>query len=89
MNIKEKNMLKFAKAYAKIAGFKLNENKEELMMTIKGLVHNKEKHGFQYCPCRIVTGNKEKDKAKICPCIWHKDEIKKWGHCLCRLFWKK
>jgi len=88
-NSAEEKMLEFAQAYAKKAGFKLNDNKKELMMVIGGLVHNKEKYGFQYCPCRVVTGNKKEDAKKICPCFWHKDEIKKWGHCLCKLFWKK
>jgi len=80
--LKEKKAItKFAKTYAKESNFSLNKNKKILDRVIRGLTKNKLFKGQQYCPCRIPT------KESICPCIWHKNEInKKWGHCLCRLF---
>jgi len=53
------------------------------------LKKNGDKYGERYCPCRVITGNFEEDKVIICPCIYHKQEIKDWGHCLCRLFFDK
>lgn len=74
--------------YAKSNGFQLNPDKEAAERVIAGLLRNEEKYGEKYCPCRIISGNKEEDSKKICPCAWHKDEIKKDGHCLCNLYVK-
>lgn len=74
--------------YAKKSGFQLNPNQEVVKRLIKGLLGNEKKYGQRYCPCRRITGNKEEDKPKICPCLYHKEEIKKDGHCLCGLFVK-
>ena len=84
---KEEYEKEFAE-YAKNNGIQLNPDKKVVDRIIKGLLGNKEKYGERYCPCRRVTGNKEEDAKKICPCFWHKDEIKKDGHCFCRLYVK-
>jgi thioredoxin len=74
--------------YAKANGFQLNPDKKAVERIINGLLANENKYGQKYCPCRRVSGNKEEDAKKICPCFWHKDEIKKDGHCLCNLYVK-
>ena len=74
--------------HAKVAGITLNPDKKTVERIAKGLILNEKKHGAQYCPCRRVTGDKEADKKIICPCIYHKDEVKKDGHCLCNLYVK-
>ena len=76
------------KQHAEKSGNRLNPNKKIVEGIIKGLLKNKKKYGEIYCPCRVPTGNKQKDKEIICPCIYHKQEIKKQRHCLCRLFVK-
>jgi ferredoxin-thioredoxin reductase catalytic subunit len=85
----EKQLIEISKKYAESQDFKLNPDKKTLDRIIKGLLENEKKYGFKYCPCRMVTGDPEKDKPKICPCKWHKDEIKRMGHCLCGLFVKR
>ena len=80
---------RIAEAYAKLKGFKLNPDKKGLNFILNGLEKNREKYGFPYCPCRIITENKEKDKEIICPCVYHRGEIELQGYCLCKLFWKK
>jgi len=85
----EKEILKFSQEYAKKAGFILNKNKKQLSYVIKGLKANEDKYGFRFCPCRVVTGNFEEDRIIVCPCIYHKQEIKNMGHCLCKLFFDK
>ena len=84
----KKQLLAWCEKYAKSQGFKLNPDKKIVDTIIEGLLRNEKKHGFRYCPCRVLTLNKEKDKIIICPCIYHKDEIKRDGHCLCNLFVK-
>jgi len=76
------------KEYAESNGFHLNPDEKTVERIINGLLMNKEKYGEIYCPCRRVTGNKDEDSQKICPCFWHKDEIKKDGHCFCNLYVK-
>jgi len=86
---RESEILEFSKKYAKKSGFELNPNKKMLNAIIKGLRNNEIKFGHPYCPCRPVTQDIELDRPKICPCIWHKDEIKEMGHCLCQFFMNK
>ncbi|SJZ53503.1 ferredoxin-thioredoxin reductase catalytic domain-containing protein [Selenihalanaerobacter shriftii] len=83
-----KKARKFVEGYAKKNGYKLNPNEEVLNTVIEGLARNKVEHGYQYCPCRLLTGDKEVDKDKICPCKWHKEEIEEDGQCHCQLFFK-
>ena len=74
--------------YAKNNGFQLNPDKKTAERIINGLLENEKKYGKKYCPCRRITGNELEDLKKVCPCFWHKDEIKKDGHCLCNLYIK-
>jgi len=85
-NIEE--IIKKYEDYSTQDGFKLNENRKIVMGIINGLLDREKKFGERYCPCRRITGDKEEDKKIICPCIYHKDEIKKDGHCHCNLFVK-
>ena len=85
---KTKELIRKYKKYAKQNGFKLNPDQQVVENVIRGLLANEEKYGLRYCPCRRVTGIQKEDKNKICPCLWHQEEIKKDGHCLCYLFVK-
>lgn len=80
---------KFYQDYAEKNGLKLNPDREARERIVKGLTENEKKYGAGYCPCRRITGNRQEDQIKICPCQWHRQEIEKDGHCLCRLFFKK
>ena len=88
MDEKNKKLIKKYEKYAKENGFRLNPNKKIVEQLIKGLLKNEEEYGKQYCPCRRVTNDKEENKRIVCPCAYHKDEIKKQGHCHCFLFVK-
>jgi ferredoxin-thioredoxin reductase catalytic subunit len=84
--VNEEELTKLMEKYAKSKGFRLNPDREVVNVIIKGLLENEKRHGYRYCPCRVLTGKKEDDAPKICPCKWHKDEIKQMGHCHCGLF---
>jgi len=86
MDEKTKKAIEGYEKYAKASGFRLNPDRKIVEMIVMGLLSNQEKYGARYCPCRIRTGKKEDDVKIICPCIYHKDEIKKMGHCHCGLF---
>lgn len=81
-------IMNWAQAYAGKNGFALNPDKEILEIVIHGLSANRQKHGKQYCPCRMRTGDEEEDKKIICPCVSHKEEIERDGRCHCALFFK-
>lgn len=82
----EKTLKKSAEDYAKSIGIKLNPDKKQVDLIIKGLLAKKQKYGEIYCPCRVVTGDKQKDKEIICPCVFHRGEIELKGHCKCDFF---
>ncbi len=66
----------------------LTKNRKTRESLIKGLLEKEGRFGYRYCPCRRISGNLEEDKKIVCPCVYHLDEIKKDGHCLCGLFEK-
>jgi len=79
-------LIKEYEAYAEKNGFKLNPDREVVERIVKGLLEREKESGSKFCPCRRVTENEEENKKIICPCAYHKDEIEKFGHCLCGLF---
>jgi ferredoxin-thioredoxin reductase catalytic subunit len=84
----EEELRGWLEGYAKSKGFGLNPDQEIVSSVIKGLIENEKRFGFRYCPCRVLSGDLEKDRALICPCSYHLEELRKWGHCLCKLFVK-
>ena len=72
--------------YAEQSPFKLNPDEKTVARVIKGLAARKKKYGYDFCPCRIVSGDKEKDDKIICPCEYHKEEVSRDGKCHCDLF---
>ena len=77
------------KKYAEKQGFRLQPDRELLTEILKGLLENEKRYGLRYCPCRILTGDRIQDAKIICPCAYHKEEIRKDGHCHCGLFLAK
>jgi ferredoxin-thioredoxin reductase catalytic chain len=75
--------------YAESSPFSLNPDKAVVRNIITGLMKNKIRYGYAYCPCKEVTGIPEKDRDNICPCRTHKEEIARQGTCECGLFVSK
>jgi ferredoxin-thioredoxin reductase catalytic subunit len=75
--------------YAETAPFFLNPDEVVVENVISGLVINKMKYGYAYCPCREVKGIPEEDANNICPCRTHWEEIACRGTCECGLFVSK
>ncbi len=84
-----KELIQEYKEYAEKQGFLLNPDKKITEGIVRGLLEKEKQFGKRYCPCRRITGNKEEDKKNICPCIYHIEEIKEKGRCLCGLFVRK
>jgi ferredoxin-thioredoxin reductase catalytic subunit len=84
----KKQLLEVYEKYAESKGWKINSDKKHVDWILTRLLINGKKHGFRYCPCKIITKNKEKDKEIICPCKDHEIEVEKEGKCHCGLFVK-
>jgi len=80
---------RIAAKYAERSPFYLNPDKAVVRNIITGLVRNKIRYGYAYCPCREVRRIPEKDRDNICPCRTHKEEIAHQGTCECGLFVSK
>ena len=80
--------IEFAERH-KIEKLKLNQDTEKVRALAKGVLHNQEKYGLKFCPCRISSKDREKDLKLICPCNFKIQ--KSWqerGECWCGLFFK-
>ncbi len=84
MDRKVKKLIEEYKQHAERNGFKLNPDEKVVEHLIKALIENEEKFGKKYCPCRKIHR-----EEVVCPCVYHKEEIKKQGHCHCFLFVSK
>lgn len=80
---------KMVAKYTELSPYFLHPDKTVVDNIIDGLVINKIKHGYAYCPCRDVEGVSEKDRVNICPCQSHREEIASQGTCECGLFVSK
>jgi ferredoxin-thioredoxin reductase catalytic chain len=68
---------------------KLQPDTEKVMLLAKGVLSNKKRKGFGYCPCRITSGVRSEDLKLLCPCNFRIQETwKEKGECWCSLFVK-
>ena len=64
----------------------LNPNIDWVEQVIRLMANNYLEFGKYYCPCK-QHHPVEPDKDPVCPCAEVDDEVKKDGHCHCRLFY--
>ncbi len=79
-------VVRMVSKYAEKSPFFLNPDKIVTKNVIAGLVKNKVRYGYAYCPCREVKKIPEQDRNNICPCRTHEEEIRSQGTCECGLF---
>lgn len=80
---------KMVTKYSEQSSFFLNPDDVVVKNIIFGLVRNRVKYGYAFCPCRDVKEIPEDDARNICPCRTHKEEIAHHGTCECGLFVSK
>lgn len=68
-------------------GYVLNPDPERTLKVSNLLARNFAEHGKYYCPCK-QSHPLDPAKDVVCPCPSIHDEVKKDGHCFCRLFFK-
>ncbi len=82
-------LLELFEMHAGKHGIALNPDGKRVDRIIQRLLANDEKYGQRFCPCRPVSGDADKDRLIICPCVYHLDEVRLLGRCLCELFVEK
>ena len=74
------------KRWAESTGYNLNPDEEFTRGLVEGLLINRERYGYQACPCRLASGDKQKDRDIICPCDYRDPDLEEWGACYCALY---
>ena len=82
----ETNFLRLKKI-ADEHGWVLNPDEERQRKVIGLMTENFIAVGEYVCPCKQQYKPPVKGKDKLCPCNEVNEEIKKDGHCFCRLFY--
>jgi len=67
-------------------GYYFNRDRERTFDLLRGLLTNKDRHGYMACPCRLASGTRDKDRDIICPCIYRKPDVDEFGACYCQLY---
>ncbi len=71
---------------AEQAGYHLNPDKEFTIELVKSLLINKQRYGYQSCPCRLASGVRKEDLDIICPCDYRDPDLNEFGTCFCGLY---
>jgi ferredoxin-thioredoxin reductase catalytic subunit len=71
---------------AEKGGYALNPDAEFVESLAEGLLVNRERYGYDSCPCRLATGDAEKDRPIVCPCDFRDDDLADYGACYCALY---
>jgi len=74
------------KRWAKSTGYSLNPDEEFTRGLVEGLLVNRQRYGYQACPCRLASGDKGRDRDIICPCDYRDPDLEEWGACYCALY---
>ena len=70
----------------KQAGYNLNPDVRFTKDLIKGILINRQRYGYDCCPCRLAVDDKEEDLDIICPCYYRDPDLAEFGACYCALY---
>ena len=70
----------------KQAGYNLNPDVQFTKDLIKGILINRQRYGYDCCPCRLAADDKEEDLDIICPCYYRDPDLAEFGACYCALY---
>jgi len=71
---------------AENTGYHLNPDTEFTKNLIRGLLKNKQRYGYESCPCRLASGKKDEDLDIVCPCYYRDQDVVEHGSCYCALY---
>ncbi|MBN1698792.1 MAG: hypothetical protein JW881_14850 [Spirochaetales bacterium] len=79
-------LFKKLNADAESGGYLLNPDTQMTKDLVEGLIVNRDRYGYEACPCRLASGNKEEDLDIICPCDYRDPDLLDYGTCYCGLY---
>jgi ferredoxin-thioredoxin reductase catalytic subunit len=68
------------------SGYHLNPDESVARELVRSLCINKQRYGYQACPCRLASGSKHNDLDIICPCDYRDADLEQYGTCYCGLY---
>jgi ferredoxin-thioredoxin reductase catalytic subunit len=74
------------KKEAESSGYFLTADAAFAKELIIGLLTNKDRYGYEACPCRLATGDKADDLDIVCPCDYRDADLEEYGACFCSLY---
>lgn len=74
------------KATAESGGYHLNPDVDFTKELVEGLIVNKQRYGYESCPCRLAEGTKKEDLDIICPCDYRDADVNEYDACYCGLY---
>lgn len=82
------NNMRRVKHIAQENGYVLNPDKERIQKVVGLMTMNHNELKRYYCPCKQSHPLNPQEDV-LCPCPVLDEEVKKDGHCFCRLFYRK
>jgi ferredoxin-thioredoxin reductase catalytic subunit len=76
------------KEFADRRGYAFNADGERVNKVIGLMTRNYKEFDAYYCPCK-QSHPLEPEKDTLCPCDAAEEEVRRDGHCYCRLFFKE
>lgn len=71
---------------AEASGYTLNPDTDFCVTLADGLNINRQRYGFEACPCRLVKGDPKDNMDIECPCDYRDADLEKYGACFCALY---
>ncbi|MHC4598565.1 MAG: ferredoxin-thioredoxin reductase catalytic domain-containing protein [Planctomycetota bacterium] len=67
-------------------GYQLHPDGDFVDQLIEGILTNRDRYGYEACPCRLATGVREKDLPIVCPCDFRDADLADFDACYCALY---
>lgn len=68
------------------SGYHFSPDEEFVKELLESILVNKDRYGYEACPCRLASGNKEEDLDIICPCDYRDPDLGEYDACYCGLY---
>jgi ferredoxin-thioredoxin reductase catalytic subunit len=67
-------------------GYKLHPDLDFVEQLVEGILTNRDRYGYDSCPCRLATGDAKTDLAIVCPCVYRDPDLADYDACFCALY---
>jgi ferredoxin-thioredoxin reductase catalytic subunit len=71
---------------AEKGGYALNPDAAFVESLAEGILVNRDRYGYDSCPCRLATGDRETDRVIVCPCDFRDEDLADFNACFCALY---